>query len=231
MTGRSTNNHNVLLIFVKAPHLGLVKTRLQPELSEQQSVSLHKAMAEDLITRFREISLWQTKIAFWPGDALSCMQKWLGDHLEFLPQQGQDLGQRMSRAFDEQFRMGHEKVLVVGCDLPALETEMISEAFKRLSENDLVLGPSEDGGYYLIGLKQAHPELFRGVDWSTDQVLEQILNNAGAGRLMIRRMPVRSDIDTYQDVSRLWRRLNELKTKGAPAPLPSTYHTLQRIFA
>jgi rSAM/selenodomain-associated transferase 1 len=224
------SNTDVLLIFVKAPHLGQVKNRLQPGLSALQSLSLHKAMAEDLITRFRDVPAWQTKVAFWPQDARSCMQKWLGDHLEFVPQQGEDLGHRMSRAFEEQFQRGHEKVLIVGCDLPGLETEIISQALEGLSTNDLILGPNEDGGYYLIGLKQAHPELFRDVDWSTDRVLKQTLDNARAAHLAIRWMAVRSDIDTYQDVRRLWRHLNKLKTKGAPSPLPSTYHTLERIF-
>jgi rSAM/selenodomain-associated transferase 1 len=224
------NEDNILLIFVKAPQTGQVKTRLQPNLSVHQSLSLHKAMAEDLVTRFRDTDFCHVKVFFWPTDVRSDMQKWLGDHLEYLPQEGSSLGERMHSAFARELGRKCKKVVIIGSDMPDLGETSVQKAFASLESCDVVLGPCRDGGYYLVGLKEPHPELFQDVSWSTGYVLEQTLQNARSSRLTVCLLGVRSDVDTYSDAQELWQQVVAARQRGEDPGLPSTYRVLQKLF-
>ena len=141
------NKDNALLIFAKAPKLGQVKTRLQPDLSPDQALSLYKAMVEDLVARFQNVGFCDIKVLFWPPDARQQVQQWLGHHLDCFPQTGMDLGHRMHNAFVWAFARHYRKVVIVGSDVPTLGVSSVAAAFSHLDRYDVVIGPSTDGGY------------------------------------------------------------------------------------
>ncbi|NIS38693.1 glycosyltransferase, partial [Candidatus Saccharibacteria bacterium] len=197
------SHSNALIIFMKAPRLGKVKTRMQPQLSERQSLGLYKAMGLDLVNQFSDASTYDVMIYFWPPQSEEEMQSWLGDDKIYSPQLGNDLGEKMHQAFTENFNGSYQKVVIIGSDLPTLDETIIQEAFRHLNEHDAVLGPTEDGGYYLIALNKPQPELFKNVRWSSESVLPQTLENADKAGLSVHLLEQRTDIDTYDEVEQL----------------------------
>lgn len=222
------NKNNVLLIFVKAPTLGQVKTRLQPEITPQESLLLYRAMVEDLIAQFKGVLYCDVKVFFLPSGAKAEMQQWLGDYFEYLPQTGSNLGDRMYLASMQMFRLNYKKVIIVGSDIPTLGKSMVSKAFSNLDNYDLILGPSTDGGYYLIGLKESHQELFKDINWGTNIVLQQTLLKSRNNNLSVFQLDTMSDIDTYSDVIQLWHNLKNSKQTGDS--LPRIYNVLSKLF-
>jgi len=147
-------------------------------------------------------------IALDPNGRLDADVSWIGDPgAPFVLQQGQDLGARLSHAFGEAFRLGAYKVLVIGTDCPEMEETHLTNALMLLDRKDAVLAPARDGGYTLIGLKRPRPELFEGVDWSTDQVLLQTIERIQLQRLSLGLLPEMEDIDTAQNLESLAGRL------------------------
>lgn len=208
---------NHLILFIKAPEKGKVKTRLQPDLTPQQSERLYRAMVNDLVKRFRHHDQFQLTIYFSPARAEEQIAGWLGDDLRLRPQSGNDLGSRMHNAFAESYHDGYSRTVIIGSDLPTLEVSEILSAFRILESHDLVVGPSDDGGYYLIGQNNPDGRLFDHVKWSTETVLSSTLNNAnklGFSPALLRQL---ADIDTIDE-------LREMATmlKDDPAAAPET---------
>ena len=222
---------NVLILFIKSPRLGQVKKRLQPELSAHEALLLYKAMTEDLVVRLREGSLSDIKVLFWPPEAEKELQDWLGNHFDYVPQQGADMGERMYFSFEHVFAKQYKRAVLVGSDIPTMDVTTIESAFSKLKRYDVVLGPSVDGGYYLIGLNSPHPELFRNVGWGTNMVREQTLRAAKKCSLTVDELKPETDIDTFSDVISLWQHLEKMKKKQAVLQLPKTYHFLQECFS
>lgn len=225
------NRKNILIIFMKAPRPGTVKTRLQPELTPEQSQMLYRAMAEDLVNKFREASEFDLQIHFWPPDGREELIEWLGDDLAYHPQQGSNLGEKMHLSFVHVFEQGYRKAIIIGSDLPTLDFAQLEEAYRQLQTHDAVLGPTEDGGYYLIALKTPHPELFRNVPWSTPAVLSQTLKNARQANLRVARLNQERDLDTFPEVRRLWERLNQPQAGIEKTAIPRTAAALAELFA
>jgi rSAM/selenodomain-associated transferase 1 len=223
------SNTNVLLIFVKAPVPGRVKRRLQPEISPDDAVYLYKAMTKDIVTRFRDAFFCHVMIMCWPPDSIHEMQRWLGGPYEFIPQEGSDLGERMLHAFEGAFRNGYRKAAIIGSDIPTLTVDSVKETFSQLNSYDIVLGPSLDGGYYLIGLRGNYPKLFEGVDWGSGSVREQTLHAAVSLRLTVHQLETRRDIDTYIDATHLWKALQNPDRTVDRTHMKNTYNALQKI--
>ena len=223
-------NNNALILFVKAPRIGEVKTRLQPELTPDQSVMLYRAMVEDFVNKFNNLSFCDLKIFFFPVNANKEMVRWLGDQLDYFPQQGKDLGERMHNAITEMLKQNYEKVAVIGSDIPTLDSTTIVRAFTSLEGYDVVLGPCKDGGYYLIGMKQPHPELFEEISWGTSVVLRQTIQKARTANLEIVQIEKKSDIDTYAEVKDLWKLLKKRNTQEAYSFKSKTYEILKTFF-
>ena len=160
-------------LFTRYPEPGKAKTRLIPHLGAEQAAALQRAMTGHTVLRAR---LWaaaedDAKIAVrYTGAPKSTLRKWLGPDLVYLPQGGGDLGGRMQRAVEEGFQAGVTKVVLLGCDCPDASPELLSAAFHALDTHDIVIGPAHDGGYYLIGMKRPHAELFRGPEWGSGSV-------------------------------------------------------------
>src|SRR5258706_2213677 len=131
---------------------------------------------------------------------------WLGNNARFVPQRAGDLGERMSGAFEESFRTGSTAAVIIGSDCPGLGPDVITEAFARLTETPVVLGPAQDGGYYLVELSLPMPELFRGIPWGTDRVLADslaVLQQRGCKAALLKPL---TDIDRPEDLP-AWNRI------------------------
>lgn len=199
---------HALIIFMKAPRPGTVKTRMQPQLTPEQSLKLYTAMVEDLANRFRNSKKYDLHIYFWPPDGEAEIRQWLGDDLVYTQQRGADLGEKMHLAFCDTFDSGYHKTVIIGSDLPSLNDDHIQAAFRKLDDHDAVFGPTDDGGYYLIALKKGQLELFENVEWSTADVLSQSLKNAEDNHLKAGQLHQEADIDTFAEVKQLWQAIN-----------------------
>ncbi len=204
-----------LLVFVKAPRPGVVKTRLAATLGIEAAAALYRAIAGEEIRRTApRAGEYERLFVFTPEDARAEMEDWLpGEALE--AQQGADLGQRMAGAFATAFASGAGRVAIVGSDVPACGREHVVEAFAALEESDVVLGPTHDGGYYLIALDRPRPALFQSIPWSTPSVLPATAERAGVLGLSARMLDPLRDIDTLDDLRAEWPRVR-LLVAGTP---------------
>lgn len=170
--------NNCLIIFAKEPEKGKVKTRLLGHLSEGRCLKLYKAFLKDTLELAKPLKRIDRVLAH---DSLSNKPRYLkqiAHSFTFYKQIGKNLGQRMHNAFQFAQKMNSNKAVIIGSDSPNLPVKYIKDAFRRLDRNDIVLGPSHDGGYYLIGLKQPCAEIFRGVKWSSETVLKKTVKNS-----------------------------------------------------
>ena len=208
----SSSAKNRLVVFVKAPVPGQVKTRLVPPLTPEGACGLYRSWARDL---FRRAGAWggsSVDIAYAPH-ASSPSPDWLdgGRPVSFFPQTGRDLGEKMTHAFRNAFQSGAERVVIVGSDSPGLPVDYLAQAFRFLEEAPLVIGPARDGGYYLVGLRRPCPELFESIPWSTAEVLPRTLDRAARLGLSVRLLPEYFDVDRPADL--------ELIPKESRAPV------------
>ena len=190
-----------LIIFAKAPIPGQVKTRLCPPLAPDEAATLHGTMVLDTLERSRNLLGFDRFLACAPSKqhpffkAVGARQ---GVHL--LEQVQGDLGHRMHDMFCSLFESGYRSAVVVGTDLPTVHSELLRQALKGLADHDVVLGPSVDGGYYLIGLNRPMVELFSDIPWSTDQVLPSTLEKAQRLSLSVQLLTQHRDLDTLTDL-------------------------------
>lgn len=185
-----------MALFAKAPEPGRVKTRLIPVLRAGEAAELHKALLLDTIDLVESCA--EAVVAYAPAGGRRALEQLLGGR-RLLPQGPGDLGDRLARVF-EQLCGGGRPVLAVGSDCPGLTAERIQSAAAALGRADVVLGPALDGGYYLVGLRKAHPELFAEVPWSTPRVLEITRRRADTARLTVELLQPARDLDTPEDL-------------------------------
>lgn len=193
-----------ILVFAKFPEPGRVKTRLARALGDAAALRLYKAFVGDLLDTLSQTG-HPVEICCHPADALERMRDWLGPSYAYRPQQGADLGERMANALSATFREGRKAAVLVGTDLPDLPGAILSAAFAGLERTGTVLGPSPDGGYYLIGFTAAtfRPDVFRNIPWSTEAVLSQTRDRMAENGLSPTLLPVWNDIDTLADLAAL----------------------------
>jgi hypothetical protein len=200
----SENPARRLLLFTKPARAGRVKTRLIGELTAEEAARLHAAFLEDLLARLRGGD-FELRLAW----ALEAGEQVPAGPVPGVRQEGSDLGERLYRAL-AQAAAGAQAVAAVGSDHPALPLELVHRAFTTLEAGaDVVLGPAEDGGYYLIALRAGavSPRLFANVAWSTDQVLAATLARCRELDLRVELLPAAADVDTPDDLRRLAARL------------------------
>lgn len=206
-----------LSIFTRYPVPGTAKTRLIPALGEVGAATVSRQMTEHTLN---QIHLFQNQYQCPPsveiqfaGGSLEQMRQWLGDGWKYVPQGEGSLGDRMACTFKSAFAAGMQEAIIIGTDCPELNASILHQAFQALAVHDLVLGPALDGGYYLIGLRQYVPELFRGISWSTTEVLQQTLEIAHQCALAIACLPTLGDVDYPEDLA-IWQRVSLLEGKG-----------------
>ncbi|MCA1993701.1 MAG: TIGR04282 family arsenosugar biosynthesis glycosyltransferase, partial [Coleofasciculus sp. S288] len=166
-----------LIVFTRYPEPGKTKTRLIPLLGAEGAAKLQRRMTEHTLTQVKELqaSYPVSVEVHFSGGTQQLMQDWLSCEFVYREQSQGDIGQRMASAFQTSFTAGMTRVVIIGIDCPDLKAQLMAKAFYAIAQHDLVLGPAEDGGYYLIGLRRMIPELFTGIRWSTAEVLPQTL--------------------------------------------------------
>jgi len=196
---------NALAIMAKAPLPGTVKTRLVPPLTAEQAAELYRSLLLDQFEHLRQISGAERYVFYVPADAEMILRDLGGADYTYLTQNGDDLGARMEQVFADLWRLGHRNIVLIGSDLPALPLQILNDAFTRLSheETQVVLGPSEDGGYYLIGMNQPAPEIFDNMTWSHGQVLAETTARLSSLGLPFGLLASWFDVDTIDDLRRL----------------------------
>ncbi len=191
-------------IMAKAPRLGEVKTRLCPPLSLADAAELYRRFLLDKIEQVRSLRTASLAIAYTPAEAGAFFEG-VAPGFDLVPQRGADLGDRLANSLGELLERGHRGALAIDSDTPTLPLGFLQEAVDLVArpEIDVVLGPTEDGGYYLIGLRTLHRELFEAMAWSTSQVLPETIRRADAKGLKVACLPPWYDIDTPDDLARL----------------------------
>ena len=199
-----------LIVFLKYPEPGAVKTRLVPLLGAETAAGLYRALCEEVLrTTVPRPGEYERLVFFSPPGAAEAVRAWLPG-VRLLPQSGGDLGARMAAAFARAFGRGAERAAIVGTDSPAVSRETVAGALDALDGADVVVGPAEDGGYYLLALRQPRPELFDGMAWSTPAVLEATLARAGEAGLRVRQIARLRDVDLPGDLRAEWPRVRRL---------------------
>lgn len=194
--------HRTLIVFAKEPAAGAVKTRLSRELGERKAAQLYAAFLEDTLAHCRAVRGVELEIAFTPASALDVFAAF-AKGARITPQIDGDLGRRMDAAFESAFQRGARQVVIAGSDSPHVGERVIEGAFDALERGPLVLGPCDDGGYFLIGLARREPRLFADVPWSTSAVLETTLRLARELGIDAELLEAQFDVDEPADLARL----------------------------
>jgi uncharacterized protein len=195
----------LVLVFVRGPERGRVKTRLAADIGDDAALAVYQRLGRHTVDAARALgSAVRVRVCHTPDGAGDAVAAWLGGGVEYRGQGEGDLGGRMARAFADAFAGGAERVLIVGSDLPDLTPGLLRDAIAKLDAHPAVLGPARDGGYYLLGLRQPMPSIFRNVPWSTDRVLEVTLERFAAAGIEPAMLPELADVDTADDLPVGW---------------------------
>ncbi|MFC2176030.1 TIGR04282 family arsenosugar biosynthesis glycosyltransferase [Bacteroidota bacterium] len=185
-----------LIIFVKNPISGKVKTRLATSIGNRKALKVYEQLLNITLRVTKKVQAFK---AVFYSDFIATNDLWDDDSFNKFVQTGKDLGSRMMNAFDQAFALGAKRVVIIGSDCPEISPETLEEAFEALTEKDTVVGPAKDGGYYLIGMKKPHPFLFNK-EWSTDTVFEDTLTDLKTNQLSFHLLPQLTDLDTINDL-------------------------------
>lgn len=216
-------SHPVGIVMVKAPIIGTVKTRLVPPLSYSEAAALAACFAQDVVTCVRRI-VPEVMVAYAPSQGRAMLTAlFQSPDLLWSEQRGKDLGARLEAATAHATVLDLSPIIVIGTDSPTLPESYIEQAIHALTVEayDLTLGPTEDGGYYLVGLRQFTPNLFQNIAWSTSLAYEQTMSNAAHLHLRTHALPQWYDVDTSSELLRLRHEL--LTEEKARAQAPATY--------
>lgn len=210
----STQAKPVVCLMLKAPRPRFVKTRLARDAGDSGAVLIYRRLVEFQMTLIP--ADWRIEIHFAPADAETEMRAWLGTRPLYEPQPEGDLGARMRAAMAAAFARGAKRLVFIGGDCPYADGEILGAAEASLAGADVVLGPAADGGYYLIGMKRALPQLFENIDWGTGAVRRQTLDMANRAGLRVVELRELEDVDSLP----AWRRA--CQATGVVAAGPGT---------
>jgi rSAM/selenodomain-associated transferase 1 len=185
-----------LLIFAKNPAYGKVKTRLAATMGHRKALAIY----QQLLQHAKKVTAGVNADKFiWYSDFIPDQDGWNDEMYKKQLQTGNDLGEKMGNAFSCAFGKGYEKAAIIGTDCPEITSAVIGDAFRKLEKKDVVIGPSKDGGYYLLASKSFRPELFKNITWSTSKVLQQTLSICEKQQLSVHLLTQLSDVDTESD--------------------------------
>jgi uncharacterized protein len=186
-----------LIIFVRAPRVGEVKTRLAAAMGPEEALAAYEVLVQTVLANLAALA--PVEVHYTPESAADEVRAWVPPRWLLRAQGSGDLGARMDAAFVKAFAGGAERVVLIGSDCPTVTVQDIEDAWAALTNCDLVLGPAADGGYWLIALRQAQPALFQGIPWSTGAVLRETMARAERAGLRVGLLRERADIDTEKD--------------------------------
>jgi rSAM/selenodomain-associated transferase 1 len=185
---------NLLIVFVKNIILGKVKTRLAKTVGDNMAFDVYKELVD--ITEACSKKVTATKHIYFSDVVINSL--WV-DELKFV-QEGVDLGERMQKAFEKGFSEGYERIVLIGSDLPDISDQIIQEGLDCLEKNEVVFGPAEDGGYYLVGMNKPHFSVFQNKEWSTEGLLKTTLSELNERKIKVGLLKTLNDIDTFEDL-------------------------------
>ena len=192
---KKSMNKKLLLIFTRNPELGKAKTRLAKTVGDETALEIYKFLLE----KTRDIALQvNTDKAVYYSVKIREQDMWHKDNFQKHQQQGEDLGIRMKNAFQNGFEAGYQKVMIIGSDLYDLTPNDIEVAFQKLETNDVVLGPAEDGGYYLLGMNSLQKDVFENKEWGTSTVRAATLKDLETKKVHL--LKPLNDVDVYEDI-------------------------------
>ncbi|WP_299273283.1 TIGR04282 family arsenosugar biosynthesis glycosyltransferase [uncultured Psychroserpens sp.] len=186
---------SALIIFTRNPELGKCKTRLAKTLGDQSALDIYKYLLQHTANIAKKTEA--DRYVFY-SESINYNDIWSNDFFNKKLQNGSDLGMRMLNAFNELLNLGYKKVIIIGSDLLDLNERVIAEASSALDYHDVVIGPAEDGGYYLLGLKKMYPKLFKNKDWGTETVRQDTLKDLQNSNVHL--LKELNDIDTFDDM-------------------------------
>jgi rSAM/selenodomain-associated transferase 1 len=213
-----------LIVVAKKPEPGFTKTRLCPPLTTLEASEFYRCLMLDTLGLVAELAIVDHTLAYTPPDAVSYFRRLVPDGFRLVEQRGATLGERLANALAHHFKLGYHRVVIMNSDGPTVPLVYLEEAFSGLDHADITLGMGHDGGYYLIGMKQPQPELFRGIPWSTERVIPQTLAACHHLRLRVHQLPEWYDVDVAADLDRLCHDLGR-----NPTWAPQTYAFLKRL--
>lgn len=195
---------DVLLMFLKNPEQGQVKTRLAETIGAEKALEVYRQLLT--LTKQATDDLHCAK-QLWYSKFIPDKDQWSRSGYSRHVQSGVDLGERMKNAFKDAFAADFEKVVIIGSDCANLSSEIIEQAFHALDKTEIVIGPSEDGGYYLLGMSSFYPVLFNNIAWSTSSVLNKTVSIAEENKLSLELLTTLNDIDTEKDMNESGQKL------------------------
>lgn len=218
---------NALAVMAKAPIPGSVKTRMMPPLTHEQAAELCRALLLDQLEHLSGLGGVDLYVAFTPPEAVTLIESIVPPRFQCFPQSGADLGARMNAVFDELLRRGHRNLVLIGSDLPAVPVTILNDAFQALEaeRQRVVLGPSRDGGYFLIGMNRPTPEIFSGMSWSHDRVFSQTTEKLASLGIDCETLEGWFDLDTVEDIDLL----RSYPDPAVHAAMKRTVRFLQRL--
>ena len=225
--GRERNSVCALAVMTKAPRAGQVKTRLVPPLTNQEAADLNVCFLRDTAAAIQAVC-GQKAIGVGVYTPVGSEPDYVGilpEQFELIPQRGHGFGERLAFAVEDLFRCGFSSVCLIDSDSPTVPSDAYAQALNVLGKSGdrVILGPSDDGGYYLIGLKQEHRELFEEIEWSTELVSDQTRKRVADLNLELALLPVGYDIDDASTLRRLCDELLSNKCDSRVAPATRKY--------
>jgi len=203
-----------LIIFAKSPIPGKVKTRLTPLITPTKAAELYEAFIADTISNTLKLKCDMITIAYSPSYAEKTFQRLCGQSVDYLPQKGDGLGERMKHAFKHSFDKGFERTIIIGTDSPTLPLSYIQKAFDVLKEIPVAIGPTFDGGYYLVGLSEQNDKIFDDIEWSTSSVFSQTLTKIKTANKQSYVLYPWYDVDTPDSLEFLRSHILAMKLSG-----------------
>jgi uncharacterized protein len=196
------DNKTAIVVMVKYPRAGAVKTRLGRQIGMGNACELYRGFVKTLLTTCRGTG-FDVVISCHPDHRVSEFRQWLGTGFQYIIQKGPDLGRKMRDSFEQGFALGYDRVVLTGSDLPHLPGSIIEAAAQKTGACDVVIGPALDGGYYLVAMTKDHffPDMFDDIPWSTANVLDITLEKLAAARRRVCLLTAMRDIDTLADLT------------------------------
>ncbi len=201
------------IVFARTPEIGRVKTRLMRDLGSEETLRVYKSFLSETFKICGSLKGADKFLGSFPTTDAPFLNELVKKYKfkGIFNQRGSDLGEKFINAFNDRFKDGYEKVVIIGSDSPTIPIEYIKKAFQELGKNDFVFGPCTDGGYYLVGARRLHKQIFRDIPWDTSEVLNKTLDKLYAGKIKFSLLPFWYDVDDIDDFRFYKRHIKYLK--------------------
>lgn len=203
---------NALIVFTKNPVKGKIKTRLAKDIGDEDALKVYMQLLKHTREITEELDICENYIFY--NEFIPTRDNWSPMDYQKMLQKGDGLGEKMKNAFNEMFKEGYSKVVIISPDCPDLKSANIQQAFKLLEKNDYVIGPLTDGGYYLLGMKAMNEKIFEDKQWSTESVYPETVKNIEEEGASYFALPTLSDVDYAEDLTKKLKRF--LEESNAP---------------